>query len=352
MRRPNGSRPRPPPRRRKPRRPRPPSRHREPTRRSPRPPPPTAAAAPETVATAESESAPKPKASDDASGGIRIERRTEPTEALASRADTNAGQTKPADEATAAAAPETVATAESESAPKPKASDDASGGIRIERRTEPTEALASRADTNAGQTKPADEATAAAAPETVATAESESAPKPKASDDASGGIRIERRTEPTEALASRADTNAGQTKPADEATAAAAPETVATAESESAPKPKASDDASGGIRIERRTEPTEALASRADTNAGQTKPADEATAAAAPETVATAESESAPKPKASDDASGGIRIERRTEPTEALASRADTNAGQTKPADEATAAARRDSRDRRKRIGA
>ena len=70
-----------------------------------------------------------------------------------------------------------------------------------------------------------------------------------------------------------------ETKPA---TAAAAPETVATAESESAPKPKASDDASGGIRIERRTEPTEALASRADTNAGQTKPADEAGAATAP----------------------------------------------------------------------
>ncbi len=69
-----------------------------------------------------------------------------------------------------------------------------------------------------------------------------------------------------------------ETKPA----TAAAPETTATTESGPAPQAETPDVAGGGIRLERRGASAEELASRPDTNAGQTKPAGEAVADIAP----------------------------------------------------------------------
>ena len=70
-----------------------------------------------------------------------------------------------------------------------------------------------------------------------------------------------------------------ETKPA---TTAAAPETIAPSVSGATPQPKAPDVAGAGIRLEPRTAPAAALAPRPDTAEGQTKPAAEAGAAAAP----------------------------------------------------------------------
>lgn len=82
---------------------------------------------------------------------------------------------------------------------------------------------------------------------------------------------------PAETAATQPAPRTDETKPA---TATTAPETAASTGSAPAPRAKAPD--AGGIRLERRTAPGEAVASRPDTDKGQTKPAGEAGTAALP----------------------------------------------------------------------
>ncbi|MDP6805883.1 MAG: LysM peptidoglycan-binding domain-containing protein [Rhodospirillales bacterium] len=87
---------------------------------------------------------------------------------------------------------------------------------------------------------------------------------------------------PTETAPPAASPPAPRTDKAKPAPAAPAPETTATTESGPAPQADTPDVAGGGIRLERRTAPAEAVASRPDTAGGQTKPTGEADAATAP----------------------------------------------------------------------